>query len=197
MDTSRTILGKEQYNWLVNRLRDKSTTWKIIGNQVPFGTLYQPDFKGNAGKYMDGWDGYPVERKRLIHTIITEKLQNIVWVTGDYHVSFALENDLNATSDPDDNASVEFVVTSITSANDDEGWTRNDAIGGQADYLKFNPHMKYVNNVDPGYLIVKVEKGKVTSEFFYADTIRTISDQQVKDRSYSVKKGKPVLIRNN
>ncbi len=193
MDTSRTILGKDQYNWLLTELRDPSTGWKVIGNQVPFGPLFQPDFKGSANKYMDGWDGYPYERKKLIKTIQKEDLKNIVWITGDYHCSFAFENDLEATADQKDNASVEFVVTSITSANDDEWVSQDTAIMAQKDYLKFNPHCKYVNNVDHGYIVVKIEQDKITSSFYYVDTVKKRSAVKKKGKTFVVYKNKAIL----
>lgn len=193
-DSTRTILGKVQYDWLHNKLSDKTTTWKIIGNQVPFGTLYQPDFRGKADKYMDGWDGYPFERKKLIQMIQKENYKNIVWVTGDYHCSFAFENDLNATDDTKDNVSVEFVVTSITSANDDEGMQRDLAILGQKEYLKFNPHCRYVNNVDNGYVIVKIEKDKLRASFYYSETIKKPSNIKRKEKTFVVYKDSSILV---
>ena len=52
-DTTRSILGREQYNWLTHSL-DKSYCWNIMGNQVPFGPMFQPD-KIKGALYMDGW----------------------------------------------------------------------------------------------------------------------------------------------
>lgn len=193
MDSSRTILGKDQYNWLMNKIENKNTTWKIIGNQVPFGPLYQPDMQGKAEKYMDGWDGYPYERSKLIKTLLDEKIKNIIWVTGDYHCSFAFENDLMATVATEDNASIEFVVTSITSANDDEWLPRDTAINGQKEYLKFNPHCKYVNNVDNGYLVIKIEKEKITSSFYYSDTVKKPSTNKRKEKVFIVRKNQAIL----
>ncbi len=193
-DSARTILGKDQYSWLMNKLTDKTTRWKIIGNQVPFGPMYQPDMKGSSDKYMDGWDGYPFERKKLIKAIARLKIKNVVWLTGDYHCSFALENDIDGTVTTDDNVSVEFVVTSITSANDDEWLSLDSAKTGRQYYLDFNPHCKYVNNIDNGYVVVKVENTQITTHFYYAETVREPSQIKRKEKTFIVMDGKPVLI---
>lgn len=193
-DSSRTILGKDQYNWLTKQLRDKNTTWKIIANQVPFGPMFRPTLEGKKEKYMDGWDGYPYERAKLIKTIGDEKLKDIVFVTGDFHSSFAFENALEATASSNDNVSVEFVVTSISSANDDEWFSADTVKLARQLYYEFNPHCRYVNNKDHGYLVLTIEKETITSDFYYASSIKTKQASKRLEESFIVNKGLPILI---
>ena len=192
LDTTRTILGKEQYNWFTKTL-DKSFYWNIVGNQVPFGPMYQPDeVKGDV--YMDGWDGYPYEREKFINHLKALQLKNFVIVTGDYHSSFAMETDLHGTPETNDNVGVEFVVTSITSANDDEYVNTEEVNETKELYLKNNPHMKYCNNKDHGYLVLKVSRNKLIAEFNYASNIKTPEANKITEKVYLVKSGSPVLI---
>ena len=63
-DEKRTMLGKVQLDWFLNKLNNKKSQWKIIGNQVIFSYLNygRSDFKIN----LDSWDGYPQEVKQII-----------------------------------------------------------------------------------------------------------------------------------
>ncbi len=192
LDTTRTILGKEQYNWFTHAL-NKSFCWNIVGNQVPFGPMYQPD-KEKGALYMDGWDGYPYEREKFINDLKKLQLKNFVIVTGDYHSSFAMETDLHGTSETIDNVGVEFVITSITSANDDEYANSEEVSETKELYLKNNPHMKYCNNKDHGYLVLKVSRHKLLAKFNYASNIKTPEAVKITEKVYCVKSGSHVLI---
>ena len=192
LDTTRSILGKEQYNWLTNTL-DKSFSWNIIGNQVPFGPMFQPD-KIKGATYMDGWDGYPYEREKFVNYLKNTQLKNIVIVTGDYHSSFAMETDLQGTQDTSDNVAIEFVVTSITSANDDEYANAKEVAEAKELYLKNNPHMKYCNNEDHGYLVLKVSKDELIAEFNYASTVKKPEATKITEKVYHIKSGSSVLV---
>lgn len=184
-DSSRTILGKEQHDWFIRNL-SSSHTWKIIGNQVPFGPLYLPD-SVRGEKYMDGWDGYPYEQKQIQEAL--RKTENAVLVTGDYHQSFALGNHPEALEDPSGNVAVEFIVTSITSANTNEYVSDDMAAKENDTYLRFNPHVKYSNNTDHGYLVLRVRAQKLTAEFVYATSIVSPEAQPRVERSFIVRRG--------
>lgn len=169
-DSTRFILGKEQYAWLTNQLK-KDHVWNIIGNQVLFGSLTLEE-NNKKEKYMDGWEGYPFERKRLIHFLEDQNKKNTVFVTGDFHNAFALETDLTGTKDTMDNIGVEFVVTSINSANDNEYNSETKTEEIKQDYLDNNPNLKYCNNKDHGYLVLKITKDKLRASYHYTSNIR-------------------------
>ena len=121
---------------------------------------------------MDGWEGYPFERKRLIHFLEDQNKKNTVFVTGDFHNAFALETDLTGTKDTMDNIGVEFVVTSINSANDNEYNSETKTEEIKQDYLDNNPNLKYCNNKDHGYLVLKITKDKLRASYHYTSNIR-------------------------
>lgn len=153
--TYRTMLGDDQRNWLFDELKSSTATWKIVANQVIFSPLSVgfaagfsdgvPDVTNidsiNAVEsiFLDIWDGYPQERKRILDTIAANDIDNIVILSGDFHSAFGF--DVTATPaiypnpvalnlptpsplyDPESGAgslAVEFVTPSITSANFDE-----------------------------------------------------------------------------
>ncbi len=189
-DRERTILGAQQRDWFENNLRSDHQ-WKIVGNQVPFGPLYLPDSVKGI-KYMDGWDGYPFDQNYMQQSMTD--VENVVIVTGDFHRSFALENNTEASSDTTKNVSVEFVVTSITSANANEYVSMDESQKQTDTYLEYNPHMKYGNSSDHGFVILRIDNEKVIAEFVYATNIRTRKSDSFVEKSFKVESGRKRLI---
>ncbi len=192
LDTSRHIIGNEQFEWLVDGLV-KGNKWKIIGNQVPFGPMIN-DHNNGEGRYLDGWDGYPAERMRMIRAVKEKKIENLVFVTGDYHSSFAFETDLDATQESSDNIGVEFVVPSINSANSDEYETDERVNYYESRYMLHNPHLKFVNLSDHGYVKLIVSDTSCIAQFLYAETVKQKTDIQFMGQAFEVKAFKPQLI---
>jgi len=56
LDSSRTILGTRQKNWLVNEVNNSTTEWLLVGQQVLMGKMY-----------------YPAELVSKLNTLIIEK----------------------------------------------------------------------------------------------------------------------------
>ena len=101
---------------------------------------------------------------------------------------------MHGTSETIDNVGVEFVITSITSANDDEYANSEEVSETKELYLKNNPHMKYCNNKDHGYLVLKVSRHKLLAKFNYASNIKTPEAVKITEKVYCVKSGSHVLI---
>ena len=99
-DTSRTLLGREQKNWLFNQLANSSARWKVIGQQVLFSELNvgfaalqdnSLDYYGFESLFLDIWDGYPAERSQIIQFLIDNQIDNTVILTGDFHTALAFD----------------------------------------------------------------------------------------------------------
>ena len=172
----RTMLGEVQLDWFLNNLSDKSTQWKIIGNQVIFSYLNygRPDFNIN----LDSWDGYPVERQKIADHIIKNKINDVVFLTGDTHQSWAFEvNHIPLESNnPIKPYALEFGTPSINSGNSDERFS-NVPIQNLIDHENYitdqsiNPHLKYTNTRDHGYLIIDLNKDKIKATWKYVKTL--------------------------
>ncbi len=67
---------------------------------------------------MDAWDGYPAARTRLLDGAWNAGVDNLVVLTGDVHVGYAL--DLKADFDDPDSRTIgtELVATSVSSGRD-------------------------------------------------------------------------------
>ena len=191
-DKKRTMLGKVQLDWFLNKLNNKKSQWKIIGNQVIFSYLNygRSDFKIN----LDSWDGYPQEREIIANHIIDNNVKDVVFITGDTHQSWAFEVD----HEPFDNNifqpyAYEFGTPSINSGNSDERYP-NIPIQKIIDHENsitnspINPHLKFTNSRDHGYLILNLSKEKVVANWHYVNTLmrreNTIK-KEVKFEGYS------------
>ena len=156
---TQTLMGKRQEAWLHDRLRRSPATWNVISQQVVMASF---DYNGAPGQTpalynLDSWDGYAVERARLMGVMAEDRVQNPVVLTGDVHSSWA--NDLRTTFFDPTAAVVgsEFVGTSMTSVG------IPTAVVGQA--LADNPHVKFYNGELHGYLSCTVTPEGWTSDY--------------------------------
>jgi alkaline phosphatase D len=140
---NRTILGKEQKQWLFDQLSGSPCQWKLIGNQVIFSEI-NVKWAAFGGQFndkvimlentlLDYWEGYPAERDKVINYIDHNKIDNVVILSASMHCALAFDvtsratmysrRGKNATYDPSTgkgSIAVEFAAPSITSANFDE-----------------------------------------------------------------------------
>ncbi|HEU5290722.1 MAG TPA: alkaline phosphatase D family protein [Cyclobacteriaceae bacterium] len=173
----RTMLGAEQLMWLEKELQS-AATWKVIGNQVVYSDILQGDVFPNMPRNLDSWDGYQAEKKKIKEFILDNKISDVVFLTGDTHASWAFEvaTDISARYKP---FAVEFGTTSISSANDDEYHSVDTVMRMEGAMMKSNPHIKYLNDRDHGYLLLTLYPQKAKAEWFYVKTLRE-PDSRVK-----------------
>ncbi|MBE1603185.1 alkaline phosphatase D [Actinopolymorpha pittospori] len=158
LDPNRTLLGEEQFNWLVDGFSSSRAQWQAIGNQVAMGQTDQ-DPGPETLVFLDPWDGYVADRNKVLAAAVDRDVRNLVVITGDRHQNYAwdLKKDY---ADPDSpTVGSEFVGTSITSGGDGA-----DIDDGGRTFLAANPHMKFFNN-QRGYVRVNVNKDRWRSDF--------------------------------
>lgn len=187
-----SLLGDEQFSWLANQLSSSKAIWKVIGNQVIFSYC---DWAYDRFRFnMDAWDGYPGEQIRLADHIKDNNIDNIVFVTGDTHRAWAFE----ATHDPfgtsfknDGGIATEFGVTSITSGNADESNPVDEVLQHENKMSdpSINPHLKYVNMRDHGYLVLKMDQDSLVARFKTVSTIKDSIYQTKTDTTLVVLRG--------
>jgi len=229
-DPNRTILGETQRNWLLDKLDNSNAKWHIIGNQVIFSQLYvgwsalgdttqtPADVESTV---LDIWDGYPIERLNLINYLRDNDIDNTVFVTGDFHSTFAFDvADTVLSEDPlslygevenydpvtgDGSVAVEFATPSISAANFDENFGAllsagfefqiNQPLGGLPYDNNPNPHMKNVDLDQHGYTIVDVRDDSVQANWYYVDRLDAVSSVEEFGAAYYTKDGNNHLIR--
>ncbi len=179
-DPSRFLLGNTQRTWLENELTSTSATWNVIGNQILFAPLlldnYEPVYPGVRDIFLDIWDGYPYERQVLFDYIDNNNIDNVVFLTGDIHISLGfdvtLDPDNAAAYDPATGAgskAVEFVTPSISSDNFDEVLGAALAAALEGSFGGENPHNKLRDFDQHGYLVFDVLPSKVQADYYMVD----------------------------
>ncbi|CAG8868491.1 hypothetical protein PS726_03528 [Pseudomonas fluorescens] len=88
----RRILDVEQEYALCQWLIHSPTRVKLVVTSV----MFYPDAKHNGD---DAWAGFPGQRLRLLETIRSHRLKNVIFVSGDVHGS--LTSRLTHSEDPD------------------------------------------------------------------------------------------------
>ena len=190
-NTDRSMLGKEQLAWFESSLKNSTGTWKVIGNQVIFSDVYLSAVYPNMPRNLDSWDGYPAEKKSIRDFIVQNKIQNMLFTTGDTHASWAIEaaTDVKKTYTP---FAIELGVTSVSSGNGDDGPHRKPVdtvkLSEQA-LMRNNPHVKYLNDRDHGYLLVTLYPARSKAEWFYVKTLREPQSEEFLGQKYEIEKG--------
>lgn len=162
-DTSRTVLGVAQRNWLFSKFNTSTAKWQILGNQMMLAPLTVFGSPVNT----DQWDGYPADRNRLYNAMTQNAAKNFVVITGDIHTAWG--NDLPlagySSSNRNNSAGVEFVTTSITSPA--SGITVSSAL-----IQAFNSHVRYCNvSESKGFICLDVNKTRVQGDYYFVSTI--------------------------
>jgi len=174
-DPNRTILGANQFNWLINGMKNSNAQWKVMAQQVmmtPF------ELAGNNFSD-DSWDGYVPERNRLFDSIILNNIQDFVVVTGDIHSGWGSDLPM-ANYDPNtgaNSAGVEFVAPSVTTP------TLPISVG-ESIIKFFNEQIKYVDINDHGYFVLDLNQQRAQADWYHVDQVLQPSTSQNYDESW-------------
>jgi alkaline phosphatase D len=141
---------------------------------------------------LDSWDGFPVEKKKIIDFIAQNKIKDIIITAGDTHASWAIEAavDVKNAYKP---FAVEFGTTSVSSGNGNERKPDDTVKLAEQALMKQNPHVKYVNDRDHGYLLLTLYPTKTKAEWFYVESLRTPETKEYLAKKYEVEKGSTKL----
>lgn len=149
-DSSRTLLGGAQRDWLYNSLASADATWNVLAQQIMMASLRSVGENGEELWPMDIWDGYFMERQELLNYMHEVQTPNPVVLTGDIHSNWAADLKLDFDDQTSATVGSEYIGTSITSGGDGQDMT---AYGDSL--LSNNPHVKFYN-AQRGYVRVNI-----------------------------------------
>jgi alkaline phosphatase D len=189
-DDDRTMLGSEQEQWLLDGLGASQSRWNFLANQTVMGdnASLRPD-TDQPTYPLDTWNGYVAQRQRLLDFLATRTAANPVVLTGDIHVSLALDLRANWTSPSAPTVGVELVGTSISSGGDGRQMTDYGAA-----ILANNPHMKFFD-ARRGYVRVTLSRERLTADYRIVPLISRLGGGVETVASFVVENGRPLLIR--
>ena len=190
VDSTRTLLGAVQEAWLADRLRKSTARWKFVGQGVMFAQLKLQGAPLSAGGGVfvnsDQWDGYQPARDRVYDVLKGNGTQpavnNVVVLTGDIHSSWAAD----LSQDPN-NANV---ATGGYNAATGEGSRAVEFVGTTAAFLRsVNPHFKFIDFNQRGYMLLDVTPQRAVCEWWFVDTVASISNVQTFGAAFEVVHG--------
>ncbi|GAB3231040.1 alkaline phosphatase D family protein [Mycolicibacterium hippocampi] len=153
-----TLTGSEQERWLLDGLARSRVRWDVLGQQVFFSQL---DLTAGDQRSFnpDGWDGYVVNRDRIVAGIRDSPVRNAMVLTGDVHSHWAADVHERPGDTRTPVVATELVTSSISSGGDGSD-TRDEIVSVLAD----NPHIRYFNN-RRGYVRMRVTADEVRADF--------------------------------
>ncbi len=201
-DSTLSVLGLKQDEWLHNELKNSNSMWNLLGNQEMMGdwlSIGAPKFiqRGN-GRVFDpsNWSGFPEDRNRWYKTFDSLGLKNMVVLTGDAHMSFIIDNTpyplqpfLYDDRKGKGSMGVELVVPSISRGNMNEEKIPGILCPAIQSYSKYlNPHHIYVQFTKHGYSTLTVTPQQCVASFFYTPILK-VTDKVKNGPSFKVLAG--------
>ena len=162
----QTILGATQRERLLASLSASTAQWKLIGQQMTFAPIKiipLPEAMGGTFLNEDAWDGYRFDRNAVMSHLADNAIDNVVVLSGDTHVVTAFDLPIEP-SDPtqynpltgEGSLAVEFSNSGVAN------------VGILGEFLMANnPHLKYANITERGYLLLDITAERTQGEYFF------------------------------
>lgn len=186
-DPSRSITGRRQMEWIKGGLATSTARWQIVGNSVMMAPILVPPLDPERTKVLtdligipenglavnpDQWDGYQKDRDRLLDAIDAAGKKNVVFITGDIHMSWANDIPRKPADYPGaGTVATEFVVTSVTSSNLDDmsGFMPEGSVApvAAAAIQTTNHHTKWVETDSHGYAVMTVTPAYAQMDWYF------------------------------
>lgn len=211
-DPSRTELGTVQREWLFHEFESSTSTWRVLGNPSVLSTTWRKDVTDEVklallktkliaadglGPDYDQWDGYPAERS-MVFDLFRKLRGNIAVLSGDIHVSMAIELHEHPFDNKEEPVAVEFINTSLTSQNFDDKmkWGyRTESMKYENGIKEAFPHIKYCELDSHGYNIVDISPERIQVEYWHVETVLKRSENEKLGAVWQVSLDKPKLVK--
>ncbi|MCB0999251.1 MAG: alkaline phosphatase D family protein [Acidimicrobiales bacterium] len=179
-DEARTMLGDEQEAWLLDSIAGRSTQWQAIAQQTIFGDVTL----GGAVLNYDQWDGYPVERNRIVEAL--DPAADTVVLTGDIHFAGAgiIRQGGRGTGAA---VASELVATSISS-----GGLVDPAV---TEVVKAIPDIVDVELEHRGWILHTVTPDRWTAEYRMVDSVKVPDAPMFVHATYVIESGSNTVTR--
>lgn len=214
-DEKRTMLGKQQEQWLENALkksRQSNIPWQIIGQQVLTGKVGFPnipdeDIDMDRATYvtpdqiqrfrmlsalgmplnLDAWDGYPAARNRLFGAF-KSYANNVVTLAGDTHNAWAF----NMKDDDDNAVAVEFATAGVSSPGLESYLPVKPAVT-EAALMAKSPELQYIDGQHRGWLELAITKEEVAATWQFVSTVHEKNYTLLDPTTKVTKAGKHIM----
>jgi alkaline phosphatase D len=195
-DPARTLLGPAQEQWLAAELMESGRAgvpWQLLGQQVMFAPGSMP---GAASASTDNWDGYRPARTRVLDALAAGQVRNVLVLTGDVHSSWAYDVPRDPWSGYDPlrgtgTAAVEIVTPAVTSPT---GFGEPEQAARRIEtLLRDRPHLKYVEGLHRGYVVLDVTRERAQADWFFVPTVTERTREEQFGKGFFTVAGEPHL----
>jgi alkaline phosphatase D len=185
-----TMLGSDQERWLARGFRQSSARWNFVAQQLLIAEL-EHTLPGYPDEWYwnDAWDGYPLARKRMLTDVVQSGVSNPVFLTGDWHSTFANELKVNFKDPSSPSVATEFVTPAITSGGDGTPYGPY-----YSPMIPFNPHIKYYEGDKRGYFKATVTPRETRLDLRFVTSVEDPNGVGFTQRSFVVEDGKPKVM---
>ena len=182
-DPTRSLLGDEQRAWLRERSADVTRPWMVLVTGVVVNEIDLPlpavtgvmnvllpnGYDAVDGKILhdDQWDGYPVERERLVAALADRGRRGgrTVVLSGDIHSSWAFEGPRDGDGTP---VAVEFTTPSV--ASKPMGHSRTPGAWRLLDWLvKSLEHVPFCDVTERGYGVLDLTPEDASMAWWFVE----------------------------
>ncbi len=186
----QSMLGSTQLDWMKSQLSQSTANWKILGNQVIFAPLDLSRVSQRTHN-MDAWDGYAEERNDVINFLATKDVQDVLIVSGDTHMSWGIEVPFHEQSYryTKESVAVEIGIPSISSSNLNESASSEDVIFAEHVLKVANPHLKFVDGRNHGYVIMNLQKDTAVIDWYGVSNLKTRNYTERRIKRMTVNRG--------
>jgi alkaline phosphatase D len=186
-DPRLTMLGDTQERWLQAGLDRSRAAWNVIAQQT---LMAQLDRKPGPGRQFrtDGWDGYPMARRRLLEYLGQRKPGNPVVIGGDLHSFWVtdLKPDFEDPRSPV--VATELVGTSITAQ-------ASRTLDQVATLLTESPHIRFAETTRRGYVRVELTPARLRADLRVMRTVAQPQSEADTLATFVVENGRPGALR--
>jgi alkaline phosphatase D len=182
LDPSRSMLGAEQEAWFADGMKRASTKWNLLAQQ----TLMAEIDSGKDGTHRywaDGWDGYPMARRKLLDTVAASPVRDTLVLGGDVHSFWATDLKRDYADAKAPVVATEFVGGSITSQPAADKATQ--------EAVRQSPHVRYAKGGVNGYGLVELTSEQATISFRTVKNVKEQNSPVSTHARFVVEAGKP------
>lgn len=177
----RSMLGAEQEQWLAQGLRRSQRQWKLLAQNSIMASTRVDTPLGKA-TYTDGWDGYPMARRRLLDAIAEARLSDVVTLGGDVHMNVASVLRPEPNDPQSKPVASELVTTSIS--------TRGLSDNLLSSIRSSNPDLLYARADERGYTLLEFNAKQSNIEFRTTPTPAGTSNTLKVQARFTVESGR-------
>jgi alkaline phosphatase D len=185
LDKSQTMLGREQRNWLYQKLITSGAAWNVLAQQVMMGMVGGSRGDSELRYSMDQWPGYAAERMSLMQFLKDRQISNPVVLTGDIHSNWVNELRVDDRQTEEPVVATEFVATSLSS-----GGNGPEKPKGLEQILRDNACVKF-HNGERGYIRCVVTPQSWKSDYMVVDDILKPGGKTFERASFVVEANDP------